>query len=53
MEKARKQNTDSSGLGLSISKRIIEVHEGIIDIESDEGKGTTLTIKFPLTLRTN
>lgn len=35
------------GLGLSISKGIIEKHDGSIDISSQENKGTTITITLP------
>jgi len=37
-----------SGLGLSISHRIIKEHNGHIDVESTAGKGTTFTVKLPL-----
>ncbi|MFB0526936.1 MAG: ATP-binding protein [bacterium] len=37
-----------SGLGLSISHRIIKEHKGHIDVESTAGKGTTFTVKLPL-----
>ena len=39
---------DSSGLGLSITKRIIERHGGFIYVESDGlGKGTTFSFSLP------
>lgn len=38
----------SSGLGLAISKELIEAHEGKLVIESDIGQGTTVTVLLPL-----
>ncbi len=35
------------GLGLSISKEIIERHEGCIWVESSEGEGTTFFVQLP------
>ena len=36
------------GLGLSLAKRIIELHKGSVEVESTKGKGTTFTIKLPV-----
>ena len=38
---------NGSGLGLTITRRIIEAHQGKIDIQSELGKGTVILITFP------
>ncbi len=38
----------STGLGLSIVKKIIDAHKGKINVESVLGKGTTFTVSIPV-----
>ncbi len=40
-----------SGLGLASCKAIIEKHQGVIRVESTQGKGTAFTIKLPTVVR--
>jgi signal transduction histidine kinase len=42
-----KQTTIGYGLGLSIAKRIVAIHNGTITVKSIEEKGTTFTIILP------
>lgn len=37
-----------SGLGLPIAKRIVEQHQGSIDVQSEAGIGSTFTVRLPL-----
>ena len=37
-----------AGLGLFIAKRIIQLHGGIIKVESERNKGTVFTVQLPL-----
>jgi hypothetical protein len=39
---------DGTGLGLSLARRIVEDHQGRIDVSSTVGKGTTFAVVLPL-----
>ncbi len=44
---ARRRATGGVGLGLSIAKRIVDLHDGHIDVFSKPDKGTTIALQFP------
>lgn len=39
---------EGSGLGLSITKEIVELHNGKVEVESESGKGSCFTLHFPI-----
>ncbi|SDX77718.1 HAMP domain-containing histidine kinase [Paenibacillus sp. CF384] len=48
VDSARSRSTGGAGLGLSIAKRIVDLHEGQIDVFSKPEQGTTISIALPL-----
>lgn len=47
VDKSRNQKTGGMGIGLSITKAIVEAHQGKIEVTSALGAGTTFTIILP------
>jgi PAS domain S-box len=49
LDSATNRQYEGSGLGLTLVKRFVELHNGKIGVQSEQGKGTTFTFEFPLT----
>jgi heavy metal sensor kinase len=43
----RSRSTGGNGLGLAISKAVVEAHGGTIEVASEENAGTTFTVRLP------
>jgi two-component system heavy metal sensor histidine kinase CusS len=48
VDPSRSPSLGGAGLGLSIVKSIMELHDGTVEIKSEPEKGTTVTLSFPL-----
>ena len=47
VDSALNRQHDGTGLGLPLTKSLLELHGGSFDIQSDVGIGTTVTLRFP------
>ena len=45
---ATRQVIPGTGLGLTITKAIVDAHHGSITVDSQEGKGAAFTVRLPL-----
>jgi two-component system phosphate regulon sensor histidine kinase PhoR len=47
VDEARSRSSGGTGLGLAIVKHIIERHKGTVEIKSQVGKGTSVSVRIP------
>ena len=38
---------EGTGIGLSVAYRIVQLHDGAIEVDSELGRGTTMTVRLP------
>lgn len=48
VESQHSKTTQGSGLGLALTKALIEMHDGALEMESSPGEGTTVSFTLPL-----
>ena len=46
LDETRNRNIEGTGLGLNITKRLVELMNGTINVESEYGRGSTFTVKI-------
>jgi signal transduction histidine kinase len=47
-EEAKRSVQHGTGLGMTIVRRVVDLHDGRIDVDSEPGRGTTFRIRLPI-----
>lgn len=47
IDKSRSEEVAGSGLGLSITRHLVLLHRGTVEVQSEPGKGSTFTVRLP------
>jgi signal transduction histidine kinase len=47
-QSGRESGTPGTGLGLAIAKEIVQQHQGVVEVTSKVGKGTTFSVRLPV-----
>lgn len=47
LESSIAREVEGAGIGLSLTKSLVELHDGVIDVKSEQGIGTTVSIWLP------
>ena len=48
VDKSHSREIGGTGLGLAITRNAVLLHRGTIQVDSEENKGTTFTVRVPL-----
>lgn len=48
IDRSYTREQEGTGIGLALTKELVELHKGKIKVESEEGKGTTFIVRIPL-----
>jgi signal transduction histidine kinase len=47
-DRSRDRNSGGTGIGLAISQRLVELHQGTMEVDSELGQGSTFRFSLPL-----